>query len=162
MPEAGTIVRIAEFHAARTPEIISVLGLGSCVAVLLWDPETRVGGLAHVMLPTCLAFPPPHPPGKFADTAVPALLDAMIALGADPDRMSAKLIGGANMFANSGPANQLSLGIRNVMSAREALRTSEIPLVAEEVGGNKGRTVYFQTEDGMAIIRKVYQPDCRI
>jgi chemotaxis protein CheD len=159
MPEAGTIVRIAEFKAARSPEILSALGLGSCVAILLWDPDTRIGGLAHVMLPSSLAFPPPYVAGKFPDTAIPALLDVLTALGAGTAHLRAKLIGGSNMFNNSGPNNQLPLGLRNVMAARNALNAARIPVMGEEVGGIKGRTVHFQTEDGRAMIRKVFQPD---
>ena len=159
MPEAGTVVRIAEFKVGKGPEILSALGLGSCVAVMLWDPASKLGGLAHVMLPSSQAFPPPHNPGKFADTSIPAMVNALLKEGARKDRLAAKLVGGSNMFGGVQGPEVLPLGLRNVMAAREALRSLWIPLRAEEVGGAKGRTLHFQCADGMVLVRKVYQPD---
>jgi len=159
MPESDSDVRIAGIKAARAPETLSAIGLGSCVALILWEPQMRVGALAHIMLPSSLAFPPSPLPGKFADTALPALLQQLKDLGARQGNLVGKLVGGANMFSAQMAPNQLSLGLRNVMAAREALRLSGIPLKAEEVGGTKGRTIKFRPEDGRVLVRKMYETD---
>lgn len=127
--------------------VLTVHGLGSCVAVCLYDPLTRCGGLGHVVLPAVLMRRPGDPPSKFADTAVGWLREEMARQGAAASRLVAKIAGGASLFdlsAVRGP----SIGERNVAAVREALAEAGIPLVAEDVGGTTGRTVAFRLSDG--------------
>jgi chemotaxis protein CheD len=114
------------------------------------------------MLPDSQAFSSRLIPAKFADTAVPALMETMMKDGADPDRLEAKLTGGANMFASSSNPNLLPLGLRNVIAVREALRLAGVSLKVEDIGGVQGRSVYFRVADGTVLIKRVHQPDAWI
>jgi chemotaxis protein CheD len=152
-------VRISEMKVLRGQGTFVILGLGSCIGLFLRDPIAKVGGCAHVMLPDSMVFAEKKGPSRYADTAVPALLSAMVKEGADAKRTEAKVIGGANMFISATNPDLLPLGLRNVIAVREALRLAEIPLVAEDVGGNHGRTAHFKVEDGLILIKRVQQPD---
>lgn len=150
-------VRIAALEAARAPGALATIGLGSCVAVVLHDPETGVGGLAHVLLPTRDAARDRSNPAKFAETAVPALLGEMRALGAR-GRVVARLVGGATMFAAlAAPGAQL--GDRNVAAARDALALAGIPIVGEDVGGDFGRSVLLDLAAGRVVVRSLARGD---
>ncbi len=110
------VVRVAEFRSARGDAVPVTLGLGSCVAILLHDPGTGVGGLAHMLLPSRSLSRSGDNPGRFPQTAVPALIDEMSALGADRRRLIARLIGGASMFATLIPSGSMQMGDRNVIA----------------------------------------------
>ena len=120
--------------AARQGEELAVVGLGSCIALTLLDAEATVAGLAHVVLATGPETGADQP-GKYADTAVPALVAAVIAAGARRRRLGAVLIGGARMFATG-----LDIGARNAEAVSVALAGLGIPILATDVGGTKGRT----------------------
>jgi chemotaxis protein CheD len=135
--------------------VIVTLGLGSCVAIMLHDPEAALGGMAHVLLPSRSLARDAGNPAKFPETAVPLLIDRLKALGADPRRLVAKLAGGASMFSQLVTPGTIQMGERNVLAARTALRRAEIPIVREAVGGERGRTVRFHVKDGRVEIRSV-------
>ena len=150
---------MAEMKVVRPPDKLAVYGVGSCVVLALWDPETKVAGLAHSMLPTAAAQPGgEEQAAKFCDTAVGALLQAMQAEGAVKERCVARLIGGANMFnftnREQGP---MTLGERNVFAARETLRSWGLSLRAEETGGDKGRSVEMDPEEGSVMVWSAFQ-----
>ena len=126
--------------------------VGSCVAICLYDSIHRCGGLAHIMLPHSTNGPQEPLPSKFADTAVPALAKAIRKINRDETRLSAKIAGGANMFANTG-ANGLDIGTKNVQAVRNALTQHKIRLVGEDVGGSHGRRVTFNVASGITIVR---------
>jgi chemotaxis protein CheD len=150
-------VRIAELAALRGPGMLSTIGLGSCVAIALWDAATSVGGLAHVLLPHPGAARDRSNDAKFASTAVPRLLREMRALGAGRG-IEARLVGGATMFASlAGPGAQL--GDRNVAAAREALAAEGVSVVGEAVGGDFGRSVYLHLDDGRLVVRSLVGGD---
>ena len=151
------VVRVAEFHAARGDAVLASVGLGSCVAILLHDPETGVGGLAHILLPSRSLSRAGDNPGRFPQAAVPALVTEMLALGADRRRLVARLVGGASMFANLVPAGSIQMGDRNVIAVREVLNQQAIPIVAEAVGGTQGRSVWFHAGEGRVTVRVVGQ-----
>ncbi len=127
---------------------LSILGLGSCVAVVLYDETSRVGGLAHVLLPDPSYSRHSDRRGRYASTAIPALLDELIQAGADRTRVTARLVGGACMFQELLPPNQPHIGARNVDAARQALARGGISIVAEDVGGDYGRSIHFDLGDG--------------
>jgi chemotaxis protein CheD len=143
---AETMVRMGE-HAcsARADDVLVSLGLGSCIGLALLDRQASVAGLAHVVLPA--AEGREGTAGKFADTAVPALLDAVVGLGARRGRLDAVLVGGASMFAFAGPG--LDVGQRNDAAVREELARLRIPVAAAETGGSKGRTVRVDVATGV-------------
>lgn len=152
-------VGMAELKAVRQPDKLAVYGVGSCVVLALWDPEAKVAGLAHSMLPTAAAQPGGEAqPAKYCDTAVGALLAAMEAEGADRKRCVARLVGGANMFSftnrEQGP---MTLGERNIFAAKETLRAWGLPLRAEEVGGDKGRSVEMDPAEGSLMVWSAFQ-----
>lgn len=155
-------VGMACLRVARPPDKLAVYGIGSCVVLAFWDPQAQVAGLAHAMLPTAAAQPGgEEQPAKFCDTAVGALLKAMEAAGASRTRIEARLVGGANMFSFSQPkegsAAPLTLGERNVFSARETLRAWSIPLRGEDVGGDKGRSLELDAGDGRMMVWSAFQ-----
>ena len=140
------MVRMGEYaFSAGAGEVLVSLGLGSCVGLALLDRRASVAGLAHVVLPA--ADGRRGAPGKFADTAVPALLDAVVELGARRTRLDAVLVGGASMFSFGGPG--LDVGQRNDAAVREELARLRIRVAAAETGGSKGRTVRVDVQSGV-------------
>ena len=131
------------------------LGLGSCVAIMLYDAESRAGAMAHVLLPSISLARDISNRAKFPETAVPLLIERLKALGADPRRLSAKLAGGASMFSQLATPGTIQMGERNVLAARSALHAAGIPIVREAVGGERGRSVRFHLKDGRVEIRSV-------
>jgi chemotaxis protein CheD len=143
---AETMVRMGEYaFSATAGDMLVSLGLGSCIGLALLDRRATVAGLAHVVLPS--AEGRDGSPGKFADTAVPPLLEAVLGLGARQMRLEAVLVGGASMFSFGG--NGLEVGQRNDAAVREALAALRIPVLASETGGSKGRTVRVNVETGL-------------
>ena len=142
------VVRVADLRVGVGDDVLVTLGLGSCVAIVLHDREARVGGLAHVLLPSPALSRADANPAKFPQSAVPRLLELMRADGAEPKRITARLAGGASMFASLAPPGTIQMGERNLVAARQALQTHGVPLVAEAVGGDYGRTVRLRVQDG--------------
>jgi chemotaxis protein CheD len=154
MPDEAIPVGIAEFKVSWNPDRLVVFGLGSCVGIALYDPQSRVGGMAHVMLPSSHLYNRSPYAGKFADTALVAMTAEMERAGAGRSRLVAKLVGGANMFSNV-PQTTASVGLRNIAAAREKLTEMGIPILSEQVGGTQGRTVFFHLADGQLEIRRL-------
>jgi len=150
-------VRMGDMAVARDGEVLAAIGLGSCIALALADPERRVAGLAHVMLPEP-ASGREGGPGRFATTAVPALLEELLRAGASRDRIVAKIAGGASMFRGLSPGGVGAIGERNAEATRRALERLGIPLAGEDVGGNWGRTVHLQG-DGTYVVSNVLRDD---
>jgi chemotaxis protein CheD len=150
-------VKIGEIKVARGVGTLYAIGLGSCVAVALYDPKERIGGLAHVMLPEQTNRN--HTPGRFAPTAIPEMVRLMENVGARPRGVYARIVGGAAMFESVLPTEGLRLGARNIDAVRAALREAEIPLRGEDVGGSFGRTIYFTPVDGRILVRAVKRDD---
>jgi chemotaxis protein CheD len=134
---------------------LTTIGLGSCVAIILYDPTARVGGLAHVLLPSESMARDRSNPAKFPSSAVTLMLAEMTRLGADTRRVRAKLVGGASMFASLLPTGSINIGERNVHAARQALADSGVPVVAEDIGSDHGRSVYFHLRDGRVEVRSL-------
>jgi chemotaxis protein CheD len=152
-------VHIGDVKVAGDGATLLTIGLGSCVAIALYDPEVRIGGLAHAMLPHPSNGRKDAPPGRFAATAVPQLVELMKEAGAAPERIRARLAGGASMFRDLLEGDGLKLGRRNVDAAREALAALDIAIDGEDVFGTYGRSVYLNTGDGSLRVTSVRQPD---
>ncbi len=136
------IVGIGEYYVG--PDPMATIGLGSCVALILYEPQRAVGSMAHVMLPD--SHGRADRPGKYADTAVPLLIDGMVAKGCRRQRVVAKLVGGASMFAQF--SGNLNIGDRNTRTLKTLLDAAGIRVVAELTGGNVGRSVVFTPSEG--------------
>jgi chemotaxis protein CheD len=139
-------VKMAGLEVGRAPDTLETL-LGSCVGVAVWDRLSKLGGLAHVVLPESRGCG--NLPGKFADTAVSELRRQLLARGANPAKLTAKIAGGATMF---GQRTERDVGEKNHRAVVERLRKHEISLVAEHIGGDKGRIIRFCLEDGSVSI----------
>jgi len=150
------VVGIAEYRIVSNPGCLMAYGLGSCVGVTLYDRKNRIGGLAHIMLPYSRLFNKKTVPGKYADTAIEAILNEMEEKGAVLNSLEAKIAGGANMFENI-KIEAIPIGLRNVSAVREKLQEKDINVVAEDVGGTRGRTILFNVEDGRLEVRKLNQ-----
>lgn len=148
-------VGMADLKVCASPDAVTTLGLGSCVGVAIRDPQTKIGGLAHVMLPDSTAVKNNTNIAKFADTGVMELVRQMEAKGALRSRMVAKIAGGAQMFALQSKMELMRVGDRNVAAVKKKLAELRIPILAEETGENFGRTVEFYPENGDYIIKSV-------
>jgi chemotaxis protein CheD len=145
-------VGIAELRIAGAPTILKAFGLGSCLAITLYDPSLRLGALVHSLLPQARGGVPSDHPAKYVDAAIALMVNKLVQAGADATRLQGKLAGGANMFEADYVTLIGSVGARNVRSAREALAAHHIPLMAEDVGGNRGRTVEFHLASGRMLV----------
>jgi chemotaxis protein CheD len=146
---------MGELAVARGEGTLVALGLGSCVAVVLHDPVPCIGLLVHVVLPSRALSRDHDHPGRAADSAIPHALGAMRECGADPARVTARLIGGASMFSDLLATGTVHIGERNVVACRMGLRTASIPIVREAVGGASGRSVWFEVASGRVTVRSV-------
>jgi len=150
---------MADLNVCKSPDMITTLGLGSCVGITLYDPVTKIGGLAHVMLPDSTAIRNNQNIAKFADTGIDELLKRVIAAGANRTRLQAKIAGGAKMFAVSGTSDMGRIGDRNAEAARAKLKELGIRLLVDETGLNFGRTIELYCETGELHIKAVGKPE---
>ncbi|MCR4739651.1 MAG: chemotaxis protein CheD [Lachnospiraceae bacterium] len=148
-------VGMADLKLCKAPDAITTLGLGSCVGVAIRDPQTKVGGLAHVMLPDSTSIQGNHNIAKFADTGVKELVNIIGKNGGNKMRLEAKIAGGAKMFAFSSKTDLMSVGDRNVEAVKKVLKELRIPILAEDTGLSYGRTVEYYPETGDYIIKTV-------
>ena len=148
-------MKVADWAVESGEATIITLGLGSCVACVLYDAEAKVGGLAHILLPSATLARDRSNLAKFPETAVPLLVSEMRRLGASPDRLRARLVGGAAMFANLSSPGVAMMGERNVIATRDALKAARIPLMGEDTGQGYGRSVYFHLPSGKLEVRSV-------
>ena len=148
-------VKVADAAVAQGDTVLSTIGLGSCVAIALHDPRLRVGGLAHILLPSEMLAQDRSNRAKFAGTAVPLLIERMKELGARGGSLCAKIAGGASMFTSLLPAGGLQIGERNLIATRAALAGARIPILGEDVGGSHGRSVYFHVSTGEVVVKSV-------
>ena len=133
----------AALYASKQPFVVSTI-LGSCVAVCLIDPVTRIGGINHFMLPLWngqgLASP------KYGNIAIEKLLEKMIFLGCQKTNIKAKVFGGGEVIETQ--IQQFNIGARNIKLALDMLDEMGIPVVGQSVGGKLGRKIIFQTDTG--------------
>lgn len=148
-------MRVADAAVGRGEVVLSTIGLGSCVAIVLHDRLLQIGGLAHILLPSETMTRDRGNAAKFPTTAVPLLIERMRGLGARPSTITAKLVGGASMFTSLLPSGGLQMGERNLIATRAVLARASIPIVAEDVGGGHGRTVYFHVATGAVEVRSL-------
>ena len=149
------IVKVADLRSGTGNDILVTIGLGSCVAIVLYDATAHVGGLAHVLLPSPALGRQDSNPAKFPQTALPILLEQMGQHGASVRRISARLVGGASMFSGLGAPGTIQMGERNVVASRQALHQAGIAIVGEATGGDFGRTVRLWVADGRLEISSV-------
>jgi chemotaxis protein CheD len=158
MNDSLTVVKvgISDLKVIKSPSTIRTSGLGSCVGVVIYDQSIQVAGLAHVMLPdSSLSKVGGMNIAKYADTAVKELIEQLMKSGARLGFLKAKLAGGAQMFQFTTASDIMRIGPRNVEAVKKELQEHRIPIMAEDVGGNSGRTIEFDPKTCMLEIRTV-------
>ncbi|MEH6942153.1 chemotaxis protein CheD [Bacillus sp. JJ722] len=149
-------VGIADMNIVHPPYIIRTAGLGSCVGVVLYDQWKEIAGMVHVMLPdSSLAKEGQLNVAKYADTGVRELVKRLQNEGARASMLKAKIAGGAQMFQFSNGNDLMRIGPRNLEAVKKVLNQLKIDLIAEDCGGNNGRTIEFNPKTGMLTIRTV-------
>jgi len=143
------LVRTGQYMVSNNSHILMALGLGSCVAITLYDEEEKTGGLLHYLLPF---NPYNRKRAKYADTGIELLLLKMTEFGANRSKLKAKLFGGAFMFGDLIKDRQNSIGMRNIKKGRKVLKDLCIPIIGEDVGGNYGRSIEFEQSTGIVRI----------
>ena len=136
------MIGIGEYYVGPLPMV--TIGLGSCIGLTIYDRNLHIGAMVHIMLPESSGRT--DRPGKYADTAVPLLMEKLKEQGSQRSSLVVKMAGGACMFEYFG--NNLNIGERNVEKIRAIMSASNLRISAEEVGGKSGRTVSFYPEDG--------------
>ena len=155
-------VGMADLNVCVSPDRITTLGLGSCVGIAVRDPVTKIGGLAHIMLPDSTTIRNNSNIPKFADTGIEELVRQVTRKGANRSRLVAKIAGGAQMFGFNSNSEMVRVGERNVQATKKKLAQMKIPILAEDTGKNFGRTVIFYPETGDFVIRAVGKQEYKI
>ncbi len=151
-------VGMADLNICHSPDAITTLGLGSCVGVVLYDKTKKIAGMVHVMLPDSTKVRQNQNKAKFADTGIDLLIEMLRKEGANVYALTAKIAGGAQMFAFTSNNDMLRVGERNVEAVKEKLKSIGIRILAEDTGLNFGRTVEFFPETGDFVIKSVGKP----
>ena len=151
-------VGMADLNVCHSPDAITTLGLGSCVGVVLYDKERKIAGMVHVMLPDSTKVRQNQNKAKFADTGIDLLIEMLQKEGAMKSSLTAKIAGGAQMFAFTSNNDMLRVGERNVEAVKAKLKSMGIRILAEDTGLNFGRTVEFFPEPGDFVIKAVGNP----
>ena len=156
----GVVIKVgmADLKTGKNPDILTTLGLGSCIGIALWDPVTKIGGLAHVMLPDSTKIRNNSNIAKFADTGIAELVRQIEAMGVPKKRLVAKIAGGARMFEVSGSTSVGNIGEKNAIASKQKLQELGIPILAEDTGLNYGRTVELNCAKGDYVIKAVGKP----
>lgn len=160
MNNVETVIRvgISDLNIAKAPDSIRTSGLGSCVGAVIYDLQKQIAGLAHIMLPdSSHTRQTPINEFKYADTAIPRLIEKLCANGARKFALKAKLAGGAQMFTFGTESNVMRIGPRNIEAVKQMMNEYQIPIVSSDVGGNNGRTIEFYPDTGKLKIRTVNQ-----
>ena len=150
-------VKIADLAVLKKDGVLVTVGLGSCVGIALYDDREKVAGLAHILLSDSSYFKNKADgnEAKFADTAIPVLINNMTKMGCNKNRLKAKIAGGSSLFAFNKKNNEKGVGEKNIEATRITLKKLNIPLISEDVGGNYGRTMRLFADSGKVVISTV-------
>ena len=158
MADKDLKVGIGDMKFTRGSGVVITYALGSCIGIALWDSTTKIGGLAHIMLPDSTKIRNNSNIAKFADTGIMELVNRMVRAGASRTRMVAKIAGGAKMFEVTGTDSIGSIGDKNALASKKKLKELGIRLIAEDTGLNYGRTVELHCDTGEYYIKSVGKP----
>lgn len=138
--------------------VLVAYGLGSCIGLFLYDQIAKVGGLAHIMLSGNAPEIPGLSGSKYAENAIEMILQEMEEYGARKERVVAMIAGGAHMFHDSGSDTRQLIGEKNISGVRESLKRRRIPIAAEDVGEDYGRTIEAHIATGQLIVKSYRHP----
>lgn len=153
MIERLITVDIADIKVSNDPSATLITyALGSCIAVTLYEPNRKVGGMIHYMLPLSTVSPDKakETPAMFADTGIPLLFEKMYALGCKKPDLVVKVIGGGQIYDDN---NTFEIGQRNYMVLRKMFWKVGVLISAEDVGGKKSRTTRLHIGNGLVTVR---------
>ncbi|MFZ2888986.1 chemotaxis protein CheD [Sulfuricurvum sp.] len=153
---SSTFIHVGQIHVDHAPSAISTV-LGSCVSVCLYDGELGIGGMNHYLLPFWNGNGLQTP--KFGNISIPKLIEAMIEKGSSRQSIQAKLFGGASM--NISGSEGMMIGEKNIIVARQILEEYKIPIIAEDIGGQNGRKIQFNLEQGKVLLKYASRNDFR-
>ena len=160
MQNVRTVTIGAIVATANPNDVLVAYGLGSCVAICMYDPEAYVGGMLHALLPSVPNnINDPENPAKFVDRGVPLLIKNLEKLGANQSRLVTYLCGGAKMLVIPGEDNQPHIGERNVKAAEDILREVDLKICGRSTGGSNGRTLKFFINNGDATVNSLGQTE---
>ncbi len=145
-------VGMGEYYILGDCSILQVIGLGSCIATCIYDRKIKLGGMSHIMAAKSKGRTGELNPRRFADQAIDMMVEEMEKKGSKRRSMVAKICGGSNMFPD---VVSMTIGKDNTSAIREKLKELKIPLVAENVGGTRGRSVWFDTTDGSVVVGQI-------
>lgn len=145
-------VGIADLKISFSPNILRTI-LGSCVGICIYDAGNKIGGMAHIMLPSAKKMGGNLK--KYSETAIPLMISELIDAGAEKERMTAKIAGGATMFKHVESSLMGEIGRNNIKSVKEILASNNIEIIAEDVGEDYGRTIDFYLETGELKIKTI-------
>ncbi|MCF6463313.1 chemotaxis protein CheD [Clostridium sp. Cult1] len=148
-------VGMADLNTVKAPGILTTLGLGSCVGIALYDRYNKIAGLAHVMLPSSNEIRNNENKSKFVDTGIDLLINMMVEEGAVKKYITAKIAGGSQMFSFNNNSSVLKIGERNVLATKMKLKELNIDIISEDTGGNYGRTIELNAEDGSLLVKTI-------
>jgi len=145
---------MGEYAVTASPgAVLCCIGLGSCIAICMYDYVARIGGMVHIVLPHT-GTPDGHPT-KYANTAVPFLLQEVVKKGGSRDRLTIKVAGGAQMAIAPGLRDSFHTGERNLEEIKTALQKERVCITAGDTGGSAGRTVRMFVDTGKVTVRTI-------
>jgi len=148
-------VGMADLNIVKSPSILTTLGLGSCIGIALYDRQTKIAGLAHIMLPDSTQIKNNSNKAKFADTGIELLIEQMIQKGCSKSRLVAKIAGGSQMFSFGNNSDIMKIGYRNAVATKEVLSRNNISIISEDTGGNYGRTIELYSDTGKLKVKTI-------
>jgi len=151
--KAATLVGMGQIAVCNAPDHFKTI-LGSCIGVVIYHPRIKIAVMAHIVMPESDGRN--GPPGKFADTAIPHMLQLLKERDTPMRELVAKYTGGANMFGSTGP---MQIGLKNAEAVAQGLQTAGIKVLAQETGAKKGRRVIFNCTTGIMTVASAGEPD---
>jgi len=148
-------IAISEWVVAEAPATLVCYGLGSCLGIALYDRTSGIGGLAHTLLPSPPAEGTIGRPGRFVTSAIELIREELTYRGSLAENLTAKIVGGANMFEMFNNTGGPGVGARNTAAARATLESLGVPIAGEDVGANFGRSMEFDLATGEVRVRTV-------
>ncbi|GBF44188.1 chemotaxis protein [Leptospira ellinghausenii] len=147
-------VGIADIKVGKDTDVLRTT-LGSCIGIVLYDPDQKIGAISHIMLakdPTGKDMSKfPH---KYGETALPILIDMMKKEGSNIGQFSCRIFGGASMFKGINSQFLQNIGEQNILIVRKFMEEKKIPIIVEDVAGNEGRTISLYCDDGRVLLKK--------
>lgn len=157
----GNTIRVgmADYKVGSSPDSLITLGLGSCIGIVIYDKNKGIAGMAHIMLPSSQEIKNNSNKLKFADTCLDLMMQDLMKKNLSKSSLKAKIAGGAQMFSVALNSENLNIGKRNALAVKEKLKSLNIPIVAEDLYGNSGRTITFDISTGDLHIKSIGKGD---